>query len=97
MGKEHMLCDSPFRILKFTFMLLCKSKVVLEGFGGCWIWAQNIVQIWLYNVMEMAYVALKKGHRVRKARGKTSGNSIPPYYYIAILGLHCSNLDHPFL
>ena len=57
MGKEHMLCDSPFRILKFTFMLLCKSKVVLEGFGGCWIWAQNRLQIWLYNVMEMAYAS----------------------------------------
>ena len=24
------------------------------------------------------YVALKKGHRVRKARGKTQGSSIPP-------------------
>ena len=36
--------------------------------------------------IEALYVAQKKGHRVRKARGKTRGNSIPPYYYIAILG-----------
>ena len=43
-----------------------------------------------------SYVALKKGHRVRKARGKTRGNSIPPYYYIAILDKHCSNLAPPF-
>ena len=27
-----------------------------------------------------AYVALKKGHSIRKARGKTQGISIPPYY-----------------
>ena len=40
-------------------------------------------------------VALKKGHRVRKARGKTRGNSILPYYYIAILDKHCSNLASP--
>ena len=41
MGKEHALCDSPLRALKFTFMLLCKSKVHLEVFEWCLICAQN--------------------------------------------------------
>ena len=57
MGKEHALCDSPLRDLKFTFMLLCKSKVNLEVFEWCLICAQNTAQIWLSNVMEMPYAS----------------------------------------
>ena len=55
-----------------------------------------MLQYCCHNVAQgITYVALKKGHRVRKARGKTRGNSIPPYYYMAILDKHCSNLAPP--
>ena len=43
-----------------------------------------------------SYVALKKGHSIRKARGKSKDISISPYYWASILDKHCPKINPPF-
>ena len=55
-------------------------------------------KIFLYKSFRkiFGYVALKKGHCIRKARGKTQGISIPPYYWAPISSKSCPHKASKF-